>query len=393
MLTHKCHLNRCLKIFLLGYHGKRNFGDDIICITLIKTLRQLLSTKVSFYVYTKENYIRQNFSEEENKQIYFVSSIGDILRALISSHIVIVDGGDHLHDYGNFIKTFKVFVIFLMLAIFTKILFKKLLIINNGFRATRSISLAFLKIILNLACCVSVRDSNSFSLISNYIHKRSQLGFDTAILLNYSREPIVNLDNKGVSNISVGFSITPVFSNFFLKPGKDDNLAEVIAKDLNKVFLNMKNIDLYFLAFNTDPKVGDLAIIRKIIKMLNANVLERSKLIAYSGNIIEFISKFSQLDVAVCCKYHSIVLSYLFEKPMVIIDYHPKNAALAREIGLPSYCIISLDEIFTGKLSSILLQLLDIPEKFKAKAPIYEAKRRALEGILKCLIWAIRCSC
>jgi len=380
MLTRIYHFNHNVKIFLFGYHGKRNIGDDIICVSLVEVLRKLFNTKVLLYVYTKERYIKQNLKKEVNLQIYFVSSIINVLKALISSNVVIIDGGDHLHDYGNFLKRLKIFVTFLMLAFFTKISFKKLLIINNGFRATRGISLAFLKMILNLAYYVSVRDGDSFALISEYVSKQSQRGFDTAVLFDYHWKSIVGTDNR-----NVGFSITPVFSNFFLKPEKDNILAKVIARDVNNILHNMKNINLYFLAFNTDPKVGDLTFIRKIVRMLNIEILERVKLIVYSGNIFKFLSKFSQLDFVVCCKYHSVIFSYLFGKPMVVINYHPKNATLAREIGLSSHCIVSLEEIFAGKIGLILPELVNNPEKFKAKLPIYLAKRRALRGILEAI--------
>jgi polysaccharide pyruvyl transferase WcaK-like protein len=368
------------KVFLLGYHGRRNIGDDAICVSLIETLGKLFNPETMLYVYTKEGYIKQNFRKEKGLQIRFTSSLVSALKSLINSQVVIVDGGDHLHDYGHFLKRLKIFVAFFTLAILTKVFFKKLLIINGGFRATKGISLAFLKMILSLTCCVSVRDGDSFALVSKYACKQPQRGFDTAILLDYKCQSIVDTHKK-----SVGFSIAPVFSNFFLKPEKDEALAKVIARDVNTLLHKAKNINLYFLAFNTDPKVGDLNIIRKITLMLDEEVLERIKLIAYSGDISDFLSKFSRLDVVVCCKYHSVIFSYLLGKPILVINYHPKNAALARKIGLSSRCLVSLEHVFAGKLGLMLPELVSSPEEFKTTLPVYEARRRALNGIQKCM--------
>ena len=368
------------KVFLLGYHGRRNIGDDTICVSLTETLGKLFNPKTLLYVYTKEGYIKQNFTKEESLQIHFTSSFVRILKALMNSQVVVIDGGDHLIVYGHFLKSLEIFVAFFILAILTKMSFKKLLIINGGFRATTGIGLAFLKMILGLTCCVSVRDSDSFALASEYLCKQPEKGFDTAVLLNYSYQSMADANKK-----NVGFSITPVFSNFFLKPEKDKALAKVIARNVNDALHNIKNLNLYFLAFNTDSKVGDLNLIRKIMRMLDVEVLGRIKLIAYTGNISDFLSKFSLLDAIVCCKYHSIIFSYLLQKPMVVINYHPKNAALAREIGLSNGCLVSLENVFAGKLGLMLPALVNSPEKFKAKLPVYEARRRALNGIQKCL--------
>ncbi|MFB0562639.1 MAG: polysaccharide pyruvyl transferase family protein [Candidatus Lokiarchaeia archaeon] len=51
-------------------------------------------------------------------------------------------------------------------------------------------------------------------------------------------------------------------------------------------------------------------------------------------NIIKLLSIFSQLDIIISCKYHSIIFSYLLSKPMLVINYYPKNAALLQEIML-----------------------------------------------------------
>jgi len=376
------------KVFLLGYHGRRNIGDDAICVSLVKTLESLFRFKIFLYVYTKEGYIKQDFTKEEGLQIHFTSSFVSVLKALIDSHVVIIDGGDHLHDYGHFLKRLKIFVAFFAFAILTKISFKKFLIINGGFRATSGIGLAFLKMILSLTCCVSARDNDSFALVSKYVCKQPEKGFDTAILLNYSCQSMADAYKK-----NVGFSVTPVFSNFFLKPEKDEALAKIIARDVNDVLHNLRNINFYFLAFNTDSKVGDLTLIRKIMRMLDAEVLGRVKLIAYTGNISDFLSKFSRLDAVVCCKYHSIVFSYLFQKPMIVINYHPKNAALVREIRLHRKSLLSLEDIFDGKLALLLSELINNPKQFKTQLPINEAKRRAFNGIQRPLNTILKRKC
>ncbi|MCR8501819.1 MAG: polysaccharide pyruvyl transferase family protein, partial [Candidatus Korarchaeota archaeon] len=123
--------------------------------------------------------------------------------------------------------------------------------------------------------------------------------------------------------------------------------------------------------------------------MLDAEALERVRLIVYNGDIYDFLLKFSNLDAVVCCKYHSVIFSYLLGKPMLVINYHPKNIALVREISLPDHCLITLDDIFAGKLAMMMIELINKPEEFKAKLPIYEAKRKAFNGIQRCIMACI----
>jgi polysaccharide pyruvyl transferase WcaK-like protein len=147
-------------------------------------------------------------------------------------------------------------------------------------------------------------------------------------------------------------------------------------------------MDIYFLAFNTDSKVGDHGIIKKIVRMVSPAFRERVKIVAYVGTIFDFLSDLSKLSFIVCCKYHSVLFSYLLKKPMLVMNYHPKNAALVHEIALPSRCLLSLEDVFDGRLGLMLQELLKKPEEFTAQLPICEAKRRALSAMQQCVVHA-----
>jgi len=380
------------RALLFGYHGKRNVGDDSICVSLIETLIKLVdSKKVAFYVYVKDNYIEEN-SAVLGSQIYYISSTVGLLKALAISKIVIVDGGDHLSDYGGLLKNLKVFMLFLGLAIATKLTFKTFLIINGGFRVTTSIGLAFLKITLSLATCVSVRDKYSHLLASRLVSKQLGKGFDTAVLFNYVKEAAAIVSIRPLkldtSRQSIDISVTPVFANFFSKPEKDEALARAIAKSIGHLFNNVKNVDVFLLAFNTDSRVGDLGLIERIVQVLDPAFREHVKIVAYVGTVHDFLSRLSQLDFMVCCKYHSVLFSYLLEKPALVINYHPKNAALVHEVALPERCLLSLEDVIDGRLGLMLCELLKNPEEFRAELPIHEAKWRALSAIQRCVVHA-----
>jgi len=374
-----------------GCHGARNVGDDAICISLTKTLEKIFDYETTIYVYTKESYIEKSFNEVERSRIRFVSSITQTLCAFLRSKTVIIDGGDHIHDYGAILKRLKVLAAFFLFALATRLTLKKLFVINGGFRATTAIGLLLLRMILSLVSCVSTRDKDAFKLVSKYVPERSRIGFDTSVLMNYdlgenntTSFSWSSLNGKAVGK-NIGISVSPVFSNFFSTPEKDELLVRAISKDIQELLINLKNVNFYFLAFNGKPRGEDLDLIKRITLAIDSTLHDRVKLIAYGGNISAFISKLSSLDAMVCWKYHSIIFSYLLRKPMIIINYHPKNAALANEISLSDRAVLSLEDILNGKLRYMLLELLKDSQKFKARLPIDEAKQRALSGIVKCI--------
>jgi polysaccharide pyruvyl transferase WcaK-like protein len=370
------------KIFLFGYYGRRNIGDDAVCISMVETIEKLLKSNALLYVYAKEKYLARNFRRENDSNVYFTSSLAENFRAIMNSQTIAIGGGDYLDDYGHIFRRIQIFAQLFAFGIFAKISAKKFLIINGGFRATTRMGLTFIKIISFFARCVSAKDNDSQSLLSKYVKEQPEKGFDTAILLDYGSVCQSKVDPKV---INVGFSITPVFSNFFLQDSRDDVLVNAIVKTIEIVSHYSKKVNFYFLALNTDNRFGDLRLIRKIMLMLNEDSLERTELIAYTGDVGDFISKYSQLDAIVCCKLHSVVFSYALKKPMIVLNYHPKNAGLAREIGLPRRCVLSLEELINGNLSPMLSNLLNNPEEYRDKLSISEAKERAINGIQKCL--------
>ncbi|MCM8784622.1 MAG: polysaccharide pyruvyl transferase family protein [Candidatus Omnitrophica bacterium] len=374
------------EILLLGYHAWGNIGDDAILVSLINILDRLFNSNLLVDIYLRNNYMLKNFENPKKISIRFITSFKDLFCTLVRVRKIIIDGGDHLHDYCSLRKLFKTFIILFALAILARVTFKDLLLINNGFRAKTVLGAVLIKCVLVFTKCISTRDKFSYALLSRLISKPVIQGFDTAIELH---EQFRNNSSVFVNNTpnKIGISLTPVFMNFFSAPSKDDLLAEALASNIRKIFEKFKNVELYLLAFDNNPKKGDLIIIKKIIRRLPHTLRGKIKVISYNGNIKDFLSNFSQLDIIICCKYHSVIFSYLLSKPMLVINYQPKNAALVKEIMLPNKAMVSLEEIMKTNdvLASMLLQLLKNPSSHCAKLPISEAIRRAFNGVQKCL--------
>lgn len=373
------------KIFIAGSIGRKNVGDDAICISLTKLLKNMFNSNVSICIFAKDKrYFMQNFKKDDC-EIRFVSSFIEIFKGFMDSKFVVIGGGDYIGDNGLFLHNLRTFWMFLSLGLLVKLSSKKLVMINSGFFVETGYGLAFLKLILKLTHCISVRDNRSKLLVSKYTQKRVVAGFDTVALLETEWKKNTVPCNNIIKNI--GFSITPAFLNNRLTPEEIEGLAKIIVRNITSVMMSVRTIKIHFLVLNTDSTVGELNLIHQIKQqlLLDVTFVNRVELIMYDGNLSDFLSQFSELDAIICCKYHSIIFSYLFEKPMIVLGYHPKNVALVDDIALPKRAFLSFDDIVDGKLRLVLLELLRNSEQFKAKLPVIVAKRKALNGVLECM--------
>jgi polysaccharide pyruvyl transferase WcaK-like protein len=53
----------------------------------------------------------------------------------------------------------------------------------------------------------------------------------------------------------------------------------------------------------------------------------------------DLISQLSQLDVAIACRFHGVLLSNLLCKPVIAVSYHPKITNLMADTGQADYCL------------------------------------------------------
>lgn len=365
-------------MLLVGSIGKYNVGDDAILIAFLKRLETQSNSSYNAYIATKNDYLLKSLIGLKNVKADIAFGI-QLLISFIKSRYVLLCGGDYLDDFGSLSYRLRSFILLFSIAFISKISKKNFLIINNGFRAKSHLGLSFERIILSLVNYVSVRDSSSYNLF--YKYKAITKGFDTAVLWASVASEFNNSTNKPTCSLKkIGLSITPFFSNFFSNPAKDLQIAREFANSLDEIISNNPFIELTFFAFGTGKKTGDQNLIKRVTESLDSKNKDKFKIILYNGDIHRFLKEISQMDIMVCCKYHSILFSYILRKPMVVINYHPKNLALSNEIGLPSNAILSINDVLEGKLSFKISQLLDNPSTFKATLPLINAELRAIDG-------------
>lgn len=371
-------------LFIIGSIGKRNAGDDAICLALLNSLQTILHPETPVYLYAKNSEFLCDINKKSNLNIRLSTSFFKVFTSFVKSDLIVIGGGDYIGDCGAASHKIRTYCLFLVLGLITHIFKKKLIMINSGFFVNSGFGLSLLKIILRFTHCVSVRDKNSLNLLSKYANKLAIRGFDTAVLLVDHHKKKIDLTQTGIVN--VGFSITPDF--YDLTEKQKGLLIKKLANDITLVLTEKNGITLHFLALSKDTKYGDLLMINKIMNLLHKKEVDRTRIISYNNSLPDFMAKFRKLDAVVCCKHHSAVFSHLFEKPMIIVGYHPKNVALADSIMLSTESFISTQDILTGKLYSRIIEIIDNPSQFRARFPVNEAKKLAFNSILECIQYA-----
>lgn len=366
-------------LLIVGNIGVRNIGDDAITVAFLKWLNERSVGKWTLYVRSSAAYLKNELKGLQNINVRFVCGF-DLLKIFPSSHVIIC-GGDYLDDFGSTVTRLREFGLLLALSFFTKIFSKKLLMPNNGVRVNSHLGLSFEKLFLPFVNFISVRDKDSYNVVFPFKHVTH--GFDSAVLW---ANAVDDLKTKlGSSVQKIGFSISPFYKNFFSEPANDRLLAEEIARSLSVVLGQKNSVEIYLVAFSTSKKSGDLPIISNVIQSLQPNDKARVKIIAYDGKIFDFLKKLSSMDFMVCCKYHSILFAYTLNKPMLVIKYHPKTLALAKEVNLSLEAVMSPQDILEGNLSAKIFELLTDSPTFRAKLPLAEAKQAAISSFEDCI--------
>ncbi|MCL0069458.1 polysaccharide pyruvyl transferase family protein [Dehalococcoidia bacterium] len=364
------------QFFIFGYYGWKNVGDDAMLYALLQEL-YALDPKANFAVLSA---VPVTIPPQTEGKIRFVKlSPLAVSQEILRSSAFIIGGGTHLFDYGNKIRVLKIQLSILILVTYSKVLRKKVYLLNNGIGPILTTWGRILtKLICHLADYISVRDGASYRLLASWgFTGKVSLAFDLSALI----EPLDETTNNPLENNKaiLGISVTPVFELYYNSRERDFLLVDEIAKAINEQIERNPQWEVYLFIFKGKTKDHDVDITQLLQQRLQPP--ERVKLIPYNPDPRRMLDKVAQCHAFVGMKYHSCLFAYLSNIPLLVIDYHPKCRALAEDIGLPRQAVMSLREILDGQLTQRVKNLTESPENFHATLPVSLARSRAKAGI------------
>jgi len=362
------------QIFIFGYYGWKNVGDDMMLYGLLQKFGNK-NPGVTFAILSQNPVIVP--TKVKNRIVFVTPSIFRVLKEILRSYAFVIGGGTHLFEYGNKIKIFKIQLRLFLIVLYAKILRKKVYIVGNSLGPFQSgLGELLPKVICNIADYISVRDKASYKLLVNWgFAEKASLSFDLSVLSGFlwSRKRSL-AESKRV----LGISITPVFKIYY-RDKKDLKVVNEISKCINEWLKDEVKAEVWLFTFH-GPSYDDDVFITKLLQD-KLKTKERVKYIGYDPNPKKMITQMGQCNAFIGMKLHSCIFAYINSLPLLVIEYHPKCRAFAEEIGLPKNAIVTLEEILNGQFENYFKRFQEHPENFLPTLPLEMARKRAEKGL------------
>lgn len=342
-----------MKIFLIGYYGRHNLGDDAILDVMLNNFNKIFKNlEVTIETADSAEYIKQYFG------FYKVNKSNSILFSILKNDLIIFGGGGLLSDaaankwMGLLGMTGEMFL--------AKLLGKKVLLIGVGvdtphFWQTKVIY----KMDGKIADLIAVRDNNSYKILKKLNIKEGKLikSYDLALLFFEDS----NNKNQYVAPEEICRLKKPIIGvNFFDFPKRKiaDNSKQKKFDDGMILFINglIKKYGgsiLFLAASRGDYDTKDYLCMKKIFDKIQTG----NKLIYNYENPFKTISFLKKCDYIIAMKLHISVLGYILKKKIIGISYNSKVVNFYEEIGREN-CCIDIDDFFEKNARNIFEKTL-----------------------------------
>ncbi|MGM0499579.1 MAG: polysaccharide pyruvyl transferase CsaB [Bacillota bacterium] len=326
------------KIVISGYYGFNNLGDEAILAGITSLLKK------------KNNDLKitvLSASAAKTAELYDVNAVSrnsilEILSALAEADLFISGGGSLLQDVtGNFSVPY-----YLGLAWLAKIQGTKTVYYAQGAGPlNKKWSQKLTAFTLNRFNLLGVRDRGSEQLLKKVgVKKNIELTVDPVFGLYDS---LHNKRQKIKGKIEVGISV---------RPWSVDYLNE-LAAGLNK-FSQAKNIKFILFPMHQG---SDEEISQQLKNKLNSE----AEIYNLPEAPEEALKEFSQLDLFIGVRLHSLIFALLNQIPLLALSYDPKIEGLMSEIDyLPLLKLENLKaEAVVKKLEYIFAEKYSLRKK------------------------------
>ena len=368
------------RIFLYGYYGRKNTGDDAMLYAFL-TIATGLRPDLEFEVLRGDD-VPEVPETARASTTFIPSSFTAVVKGLLRADVFAVVGGTHLTSYGLNKRTIAMVTRIALLIGISRLLGKQVYLLGAGIGPLRKfVPKAVSRWICRQASAISVRDQVSYQAVRELgVAKDVTLGFDVAAGIDWTRRE--KSPTEEMHRLTLGVSITPVFTLYHADRKSDRKLVEKMGDALNNWMRRHPEWHLNLFVFHGLSKGtqdDDSGITKQLQAILSPS--ERVKTVEYESAPRAMFSSVSRCAAFVGMKYHSCLFAYLANIPLLVVPYHPKCEALAKEIGLPRLAVVSLDVVLTGGLDEFL-ELLTAPgTALKASMQVDLSRERAQSSL------------
>lgn len=355
-----------IKIFIFGYFGWYNVGDDSIGLVIIKELfKRHPNLKLKATI--KDSYF---VSKNGLKNVDIVNfNIISILKAINSSDEFIIAGGTHFQDEDQFLfRRLKINLFFLFISLYARLVGKSPILMGHGIGPiSKTLTRRMIKIIFKNSKTIIVRDSESSRVVGKLGYSnKCNVTFDLGVGLSDTFFKSFS-EEKGF--ITLGISMLPVYEIYSGDQKKDESLVREISQAIIELLKNNEKLEVKLFAFRSGAKHSDEKLLNKLSNFTN-DYSTRVNCVKYKGNIPNFLTEMFKCDFFIGMRYHSLLFCYIQKKPFIAINYMKKCRYLTEEIQLPERAILNLNEVTNSIISKKINEMILDPDKYRAKYPV-----------------------
>lgn len=200
---------------------------------------------------------------------------------------------------------------------------------------------------------ICFRDNYSYNLFKDL--KNVRLADDIVFSLDYNRKP------KSDKNIVISV-IKPSYRKYL---SEYDDLYYKKIKDISLKFIE-NGYKITLMSFCKHE--GDEEAIKEILKLVPKKYLQYVNQYNYRGNIEESLDIISTASLVVATRFHSMILGWLFNKPVVPIVYSSKMTNVMNDVGFNGLYtdIANIDQLDPiAVYDAINSNLIDITEQIE----------------------------
>lgn len=289
-------------VFLFGYYGYDNLGDDLILESIVNTMNNQFNFKVLTYNYEKTQKVHKVVPVSRSK-------FTKIIHEIITSDIVASGGGSLLQDATSS----KSLYFYLGLIGLGKIFRKKTIFLFNGIGPIKGkFNRKLVKWILSKVDRIILRDYQSEEFLSNLgITKNVEVVGDAVFLKDFDVQK--TYQEKESSKLAI----------ISLRPWKHYDQTKILEAEKLIQSLELKGYTVELLPLMMPD---DYEILSRINTNSDVNIID------YHEKQDELFKKIESAHVLIGERLHSLVISSICETPFIGIEYDPKIAGYCKMV-------------------------------------------------------------
>lgn len=322
------------RVLLVGFYGRRNFGDDL----MVKALSDFLIHHGAYTTISAgPNYPWAHLGA--SRGVIISRSIWRLIKELRYTDIVIQGGGTIFHDQFTPLRRmmyWRNLLVWCGLFALGRLHRCRVLMIGAGIGpVTHPISKGLCRLALSLCHAIGVRDRESLVTARSLVGAKAVIeGFDLSLLMSDS----FGGGNRMLRETSF---LRIVVMPCSLQPFTQDRHHAMefwrsLATALSALSKH-REIQITTIALFSGNSVGSD---EESCAEIEGRLGQKGERLVYPADIDQIMDAIRSCDLVVSARYHGLVSAYLAGKRMIGIAYNRKVKDFLTEIGVDSrYCL------------------------------------------------------